>query len=78
MSRPQSRASRQSAFMEEAKRMYAELEEWYDEHPQASFEESEAEARKGRRKLMGKALEQWVNGRDSGGQVKAVRGSAGF
>ena len=30
MSRPQSRVWRQAAFMEEAKRMYEQLEEWYD------------------------------------------------
>jgi len=70
MSRPQSRARRQAAFMEEAKRMYDQLEEWYDAHPQASFGELEAEARKRRRELMGKALAQLVNGRDTGAQVE--------
>ena len=59
MSRPQSRARRQAAFMEEAKRMYDQLEEWYDAHPQASFGEIEA-----------KALAQLVNGRDTGAQVE--------
>ena len=73
MSRPQSPAGRQAAFMEEAKGMYEKLEEWYDKHPQASFEEIEAEARKGRRKLMGKTLEQLVNGRDTGAQVEAPK-----
>jgi hypothetical protein len=71
MSRPQSRARREAAFMKEAKRMYEQLEEWYDAHPQASFGELEAEARKRRRALMGKALEQLVNGRDAGAQVEA-------
>lgn len=70
MSRPQSRARRQAAFMEEAKRMYDQLEGWYDTHPQASFGEIEAEARKRRRELMGKALAQLVNGRDTGAQVE--------
>lgn len=70
MSRPQSRARRQAAFMEEAKRMYEQLEEWYDAHPQASFGEIEAESRKRRRELMGKALAQLVNGRDTGVQVE--------
>lgn len=70
MSRPQSRARRQAAFLEEAKRMYDQLEEWYDAHPQASFGEIEAEARKRRRELMGKALAQLVNGRDTGAQVE--------
>ena len=70
MSRPQSRVRRQAAFLEEAKRMYEQLEEWYDAHPQASFGEIEAEARKCRRELMGKALAQLVNGRDTGVRVE--------
>lgn len=73
MSRPQSRAQRKAAFMEEAARMYEQLEEWYDRHPQASFGEIEAEARKRRRELMGKTLEQLVNGRDVGVQVEAPK-----
>jgi hypothetical protein len=73
MSRPQSRARREAAFMEEAQRMYARLEDWYDEHPQASFGEIEAEVRKRRRELMGKALEQLVNGRTNGAQVEAPK-----
>lgn len=73
MSRPQSRARRQAAFMEEAKRIYEQLEDWYDEHPQASFGELEAEARKRRRELMGKVLAHLVNGRDSGAQVELPR-----
>jgi hypothetical protein len=73
MSRPQSRARRQAAFMEEAQRMYEQLEEWYDAHPQASFGELEEESRKRRRELMGKALTQLVNGRDTGAQVETPR-----
>ena len=73
MSRPQSRARREAAFMKEAKRMYEQLEDWYDKHPEASFGEIEAEARKRRRELMGKALEQLVNGRDAGVQVEAPK-----
>jgi len=53
--------------------MYEQLEEWYDRHPQASFGELEAEARKRRRELMGKTLEQLVNGRDTGMQVEAPK-----
>jgi len=71
MSRPQSRPRRKAVFMAEAERMYEQLEEWYDQHPQASFGEIEAEARKRRRELMGKALEQLVNGRDAGTQIEA-------
>ena len=70
MSRLQSRARRAAAFLEEAKRMYDQLEAWYDEHPGASFGELEAEARQRRRELMGKALAQLVNGRDTGAQVE--------
>ncbi len=73
MSRPQSRVRRKAAFMQEAERMYEQLEKWYDKHPEASFGEIEAEARKRRRELMGKTLEQLVNGRDSGMQVEAPK-----
>ena len=73
MSRPQSRSRRPEAFLTEAKRMYEQLEDWYDKHPEASFGESEVEARKRRRELMGKALEQLVNGRDAVAQVEALR-----
>jgi len=73
MSRPQSRARREAAFMEEAKRMYEKLEDWYDAHPQASFGEIEAEVRKRRRELMGKTMEQLVNGRDTGVQMEAPK-----
>jgi uncharacterized protein with PIN domain len=59
--------------MEEAKGMFDQMEEWYDGHPQASFGEIEAEARKRRRALMGKALAQLVNGRDTGAQVELPR-----
>jgi hypothetical protein len=59
--------------MKEAKQMYEQLEDWYDKHPQASFGEIEAEARKRRRELMGKALEQLVNGRDAGVQVEGPK-----
>ncbi len=58
MSRPQSRLRRQAAFMKEAERMYEQLEDWYDQHPEASFGEIEAQGRKRRRDLMGKTLEQ--------------------
>ena len=73
MSRPQSLARRKAAFMQEAERMYEQLETWYDKYPEASFGEIEAEARKRRRELMGKALEQLVNGRDSGMQTEAPK-----
>jgi hypothetical protein len=73
MSRPQSRTRRKTAFLKEAERMYEQLEDWYDKHPQASFGEIEAEARKRRRELMGKTLEQLVNGRDVGAQVEAPK-----
>ena len=45
MSRPQSRVRREAEFMKEAKRMYEQLEDSYEAHPQASFGEIEAERR---------------------------------
>jgi hypothetical protein len=65
-----SRAQRQAAFLEEAVRLYDRLENWYDQHPDATFGEIEAEARKQRRTLMGRALALLINGRDSGYQVQ--------
>ena len=66
MTRPMSRGERKAAFMEKAEQMFAELEGWYDENPEASFEEIEAQARKARRRMMGSALGIVVNGRDVG------------
>ena len=42
MSHP--RVRRRAAFTKEAKRMYDQLENWYDEHLQASLGEIEVEA----------------------------------
>src|SRR5690606_11996985 len=73
MSRTQSRASRKAAFLEEAARIYEELEAWYDGHREARFGEIEAEASKRRRELMGTTLARLINGRDTGMQVEAPK-----
>lgn len=73
MTRTLSRARRESAFIENAKKMYASLEDWYDANPKASFEEIEAEARKQRRELMGAGLAILINGRDTGFQVETPK-----
>lgn len=70
MSRQQSRPQREAAFLGLAKRMYCELEAWYDAHPQASFGEIESEARRRRRDLMGESLALLINGRDVGYQLQ--------
>jgi hypothetical protein len=49
--------------------MYSQLEDWYDQHPEASFGEIEAEARRLRRALIGPALATLINGRDLGYQL---------
>jgi DNA-directed RNA polymerase subunit RPC12/RpoP len=67
-----SRAVRREAFLAKAGRMYDQLEEWYEQHPQASFGEIEAEARIQRRDLMGFTLSELVNGRDNGYQLEEV------
>jgi hypothetical protein len=69
--RRMSRSQRRSAFVEAAGRMFDELEGWYDQHPEASFGEIEAEARRRRRELMGKGLGALVNGRDTGYQLES-------
>ena len=73
MTRRLSRERRRAIFMEKAGQMFDELEGWYDEHKEASFGEIEAESRKGRRKLMGEAMEVLINGRDTGVQVEVPR-----
>jgi len=72
MTRRQSQAQRKAAFMEAAGEMFERVEKWYDENPEASFGEIEAEARERRRELMGKSMEIWINGRDNGYQVEEV------
>jgi hypothetical protein len=61
-----SKGQRKEAFLRLAGEMYEELEDWYDSHPEASFEEIESLAREKRRELMGAGLTVLVNGRDSG------------
>ena len=69
MVEPRSRAQREAEFIDAARQMYAGLEEWYDQHPDASFGEIEVEARRRRRVLMGHALKILINERDSGYQL---------
>lgn len=71
MSRTRSRAQRRAAFIEMAVQTFENLEHWYDEHPDASFGEIEAEARRQRRQLMSQALTLLINGRDVGLQPEA-------
>ena len=73
MTRRLSRTRRRTAFLEAAGQFYDQLEAWYDEHPQASFGEIEAELRKRRRELMGTGIEVLVNGRDNGYLIEAPR-----
>jgi hypothetical protein len=71
MYRQMSRAQREAAFLEKAAQMYSALEDWYDQNPEASFGEIEAEARHLRRELMGDGLAVLINGRDTGHQLEA-------
>jgi hypothetical protein len=73
MTHTMSRAQRSAAFLECASQMFDALEDWYDEHGDASFGEIEAEARRQRRELMGQALAILINGRDRGFQLEAPR-----
>ena len=73
MTRTISRTRREAAFLDKAKKIYAELEDWYDANPSASFGEIEIETRKKRRELMGAGLELLVNGRDVGFQLEAPK-----
>lgn len=71
MYRQMSRAQREAAFLEKAAQMYGALEDWYEQHLEASFGEIEAEARRLRRELMGEGLTILINGRDTGYQLQA-------
>lgn len=71
MYRNMSRAQREAVLLEQAVRMYRKLEDWYDEHPEASFGEIEEVARRLRREMMGEALVVLINGRDTGYQLEA-------
>ena len=73
MYRNVSRAQREAVFLELAARMYNRLEDWYDEHPEASFGEIEEAARRLRREMMGKTLTVLINGRESGYQAEAPK-----
>ena len=70
MPRKKSRTQRKAGFLNAAEAMYECMEDWYDAHPDASFEEIEEEMRRQRRGLMGGALETLIVGRDSGFEVE--------
>jgi hypothetical protein len=70
-SRTMSREQRRAAFLELAARMFNQLDEWYDEYPDATFGEIEAQGRQYRLKLMGEAFALLINGRTEGYQLDA-------
>jgi len=70
MPRKKSRTQRKAEFLQTAEAMYEGMEDWYDAHPDASFEEIEDEMRRQRRGLMGGALETLIIGRDNGFEVE--------
>ena len=41
MSHPKSRSNRKKAFMKEAEIMFDEVDDWYEQNPNSSFEEIE-------------------------------------
>jgi hypothetical protein len=61
-----SRAERDAAFAAAAQKLHAGLEDFCDQHADASFGEIEQEARRLRRVLMAETLAIVVNGRDDG------------
>jgi hypothetical protein len=73
MPRKKSRTQRKAEFLKAAEALYEGMEDWYDAHPNASFEELEAELRQQRRGLMGGALETLIVGRDTGFDVQAPK-----
>lgn len=73
MPRKKSRTQRKAEFLKAAEALYERMEDWYDAHPDASFEEIEAELRQQRRRLMGGALATLIVGRDTGFDVQAPK-----
>lgn len=73
MARRLSRGQRKAAFLAVAEEKYEEIEDWYDEHPEATFEEIEEITLEKRREMMGEGLRILINGRDSGYQVEGCR-----
>jgi len=73
MTRPMSRKERKAGFMKRAEQMFEEIESWYDQNPEASFEEIEERARQARRRMMGKSLGIVINGRDAGKTEEAPK-----
>lgn len=73
MPRPMSRENRKKAFMQEAEKLFEEMDNWYDDNPEASFEEIENQARISRREMMGKSLGVIINGRDVGKTLDAPK-----
>jgi hypothetical protein len=68
-----SREQRKAAFLATAAEMFDDMEEWYDRHAGATFEEIEAQMREKRRQMMGETLSVLINGRSTGRQVDAPR-----
>ena len=66
MPRRLTREQRKAAFVDRATQMFEQLEDWYDQHPDARFAEIEEEARRQRRALMGEVLPVLITGRDTG------------
>ena len=73
MTRPMSRALRRKECLEVTGKMIDDLENWYDAHLNATFDEIEQKARQLRRTCMGHVLAVLVNGRDTGLQSERPR-----
>jgi len=72
MARQMPKRVRKAVFLAAAGKMYDALEEWYDAHPEATYDEIEQEVRCHRRELMGETMEILINGRDTGAKPAGV------
>jgi hypothetical protein len=70
-------AERKMAYLKEAEHLFDNMETWYDQNPDATFEEIEPELRQHRRQLMGKSIKLLINGRDDDKQAQIPCPSCG-
>lgn len=71
MARRMSRQARKETALVAASELIDKMEDWYDEHEDATFVEIETKMGELRREMMGEIMAVMINGRDTGLQSEA-------